>query len=214
MIDNLNEPDIENLIVSGIATSNNVGVQDLQKTGSIVDIDPFPILQLEDLTVVEGQPFIFEIKLLNANSEPMQNYAPIILNITTLDETTTRSLDYVIPPLTNIIPANTESITQIISTIDDSLNEDTETMLLQITTTPQSSTYVSTGTIKDNDVPNLFSPNNDGKVMNLKFLVLKTSLTLNSLFMIAGVVKYIITVITEELNLLGGKGITMENLYL
>ena len=104
-----------------------------------------------------------KLSWLNASLEPMQNYAPIILNIATLDETTTRSLDYKIPPLVNIIPANTESITQVISTIDDTLNEDTETMLLQITTRTPSITSVSTGTIKDNDVPNLFSPNNDGK---------------------------------------------------
>ena len=63
-IDNINEPDIENLLVNGTVTSNNVGRQDLQKTGGIVDIDPFPIIQVEDLTVTEGEPFNFEIKLV------------------------------------------------------------------------------------------------------------------------------------------------------
>lgn len=163
IVDNINEPDIENLIVIGTVISNNVGIQDLQKTGSIVDIDPYPIIQVEDLTVTEGEPFMFEIKLLNASLNPMQNYAPIFLNIATLDETTTRSLDYQTIPTTNVIPANTESITQIITTIDDTLNEDTETMLLQITIATPSITLISRGTIKDNDVPNLFSPNGDGK---------------------------------------------------
>ncbi|WBX74494.1 cadherin-like domain-containing protein [Tenacibaculum pacificus] len=163
--DNLNEPDIENLIVSGVVTSNNVGIQDLNKTGSIVDIDPYPIIEIEDLTVTEGNPFMFEIKLLNASLEPMQNYAPIILNIITLDETTTQSLDYQTIPTINTIPAYTESITQIIPTIDDNLNEEAETMLLQITVVDENPLIrlLNTGTIKDNDVPNLFSPNGDGK---------------------------------------------------
>ena len=38
--DNLNEPDAEVLDVLGDVISNNVGVEDLTKTGTILDIDP------------------------------------------------------------------------------------------------------------------------------------------------------------------------------
>ena len=173
VIDNLNEPDTENLIVNGIVTSNNVGIQDLQKTGSIIDIDPFPTIQIEDVTTIEGKPLAFEIKLLNASSQPMQNYRPIILNLETIDETAIKHLDYQIIPLTTVIPANTEAIIQNITTIDDTLNEDTETMLLQTTVASSSITLINTGTIKDNDVPNLFSPNGDGKSDTFKIAGIK-----------------------------------------
>ena len=75
-------------------------------------------------------------------------------------------LQYLSLLVTNI-PAFTSSITQSVQTIDDTLNEDTEEFLFQATTniTNVSNTFPATGIgfIKDNDYPNLFSPNGDGK---------------------------------------------------
>ncbi|MDP5092967.1 MAG: gliding motility-associated C-terminal domain-containing protein, partial [Polaribacter sp.] len=65
------------------------------------------------------------------------------------------------------IPALTSSINQTVNSINDKLNEDTETFILQATTNLDnvSNTFFPSGvgTLKDNDFPNLFSPNGDGK---------------------------------------------------
>jgi gliding motility-associated-like protein len=166
-IDNLNEPDEEYINVDGIVTSNNVGNQDLNKTGTIVDIDPDPTIVIDDQTVVEGNTMTFTISLLNANDEPMQNYQAIDLDLTTNNVSANSPDDYTAINTSTIIPAFTEFIIQEITTIDDELNEDTETMELQVTVTSSnisnaSPVIIGIGTIKDNDIPNLFSPNGDG----------------------------------------------------
>ena len=76
--DNLNELDEETLSVIGTVTSANVGAQDLIKTGTIIDIDPNPFVEVSNVKDIEGNSFVFTIRLLNANLEPMQNYLSII----------------------------------------------------------------------------------------------------------------------------------------
>jgi len=168
LLDNLNEPDEEFLDVLGNVTSNNVGNQDLTKTGTILDIDPDPFLIITDDTVVEGNTLVFTIRLLNANSQPMGNYLPINFDLETVDITTTVNRDYLYFFESTSIPALETSYTQEIPTLDDNLNEETETMNLVATVTSdnisnQTSVLKGLGTIKDNDIPNLFSPNNDGQ---------------------------------------------------
>ena len=165
--DNLNELDEETLSVIGTVTSANVGAQDLIKTGTIIDIDPNPFVEVSNVKGIEGNSFVFTIRLLNANLEPMQNYASINFILETIDDIATANEDYQpIAILTNI-PAFTSSITQSVQTIDDTLNEDTEEFLLQATTNIANiaNTFPARGIgfIKDNDYPNLFSPNGDGK---------------------------------------------------
>ena len=165
--DNLNELDEETLSVIGTVTSANVGAQDLIKTGTILDIDPNPFVEVSNVKGIEGTSFVFTIRLLNANLEPMQNYASINFILETIDDIATANEDYQpIAILTNI-PAFTSSITQSVQTIDDTLNEDTEEFLLQATTNIANiaNTFPARGIgfIKDNDYPNLFSPNGDGK---------------------------------------------------
>jgi len=66
------------------------------------------------------------------------------------------------------IPSLQSSFTQSVATIDDNLNEETETMNLELSvisgdvanSPPE---IFGTGSILDNDIPNLFSPNNDGR---------------------------------------------------
>ncbi|SDS08777.1 gliding motility-associated C-terminal domain-containing protein [Polaribacter sp. KT25b] len=166
-IDNLNELDEETLNVTGIVTSTNIGAQDLNKSGVILDIDPDPLVDIENVTVVEGETLVFTIRLLNENLKPMQNYRAINFILETIDDTTFANDDYKSISIFTNIPALTSSITQTVETINDVLNEDTETLFLQATTNLSnvSNTFIPTGTgfIKDDDYPNLFSPNSDGK---------------------------------------------------
>ena len=165
--DNINELD-EELNVIGTVTSGNVGTQDLTKTGTIIDNNLDPMVVIDDVTVVEGNTLVFTITLLDENLELVQNSFPINLDLESVDGTATAGQDFE-SVLTNVsIPALTSSITQSVQTIDDRLNEETETMQLQVTirsteVTNSSSMIFGTGTIKDNDVPNLFSPNGDGR---------------------------------------------------
>ncbi len=166
-IDNLNEPDEEFLNVVGTVVSSNVGIQDLTKTGTIIDIDPNPLVVINNAQVTEGEPLIFTISLLNANNEPVQNYLPININLETIDGTTTGNLDYSSLLINTSIPANTFSLTQTIETFDDDLVETQETMQLQVDilsvgVANTTSFVLGDGVIDDNDIPNLFSPNSDG----------------------------------------------------
>ncbi len=165
--DNLNELEEENLNVIGVVTTTNIGVQDLNKTGVILDIDPDPLVDIQDVIVVEGNVLVFDVTLLNADSEPMQNYRAINLILETLDDTANANEDYIPITIFTNIPALSSSITQAVETLEDRLNEDTETLILQATTNLSnvSNTFSPTaiGFIKDNDYPNLFSPNSDGK---------------------------------------------------
>lgn len=163
LIDNLNELDQETLTVVATVTSANIGAQDLSKTGTILDIDPFPIIGIEDATTVEGNNLIFSITLLNLDLEPMRNYLPITLNLQTIAETATALDDYEELQTNAIIAQNTSSITQSVTTINDRLNEETETVLLSVTPLANGANTTATGFIKDDDFPNLFSPNGDGK---------------------------------------------------
>ncbi len=166
--DNTNEADEETVKITGRVITGNVGTQDLNKTGTIIDIDPKPTIEIKDVTVVEGNPLQFTIRLLNASSEPMFNYLPIKYIVKTINGTAYGSNDFAPLSKTLVIPALTSSIKQPVITFDDILNEETETMTLQaifnsgIIANP-SNIIEAIGTIKDNDIPNLFSPNGDNK---------------------------------------------------
>jgi len=166
--DNLNELDTEFLNVNGAVISNNVGLQDLQKTGTIIDIDPKPLVVINDDTVVEGNTLSFRVSLLNLQGQLMRNYLPITFDLETSDITTTVNRDYMYFADSAEIPALETGYNQLIPTIDDNLNEETETMNLNVSnifgTISNSSNFIQgLGTIKDNDIPNLFSPNGDGQ---------------------------------------------------
>jgi gliding motility-associated-like protein len=108
------------------------------------------------------------ITLLNDEGEPMRNSLPILFDLETVDITTTANSDYPYLFVSTSIPALNSSFTQEIPTIDDNLNEETETMELVATIiageiSNSSPVLRGLGTIKDNDIPNLFSPNNDGR---------------------------------------------------
>ncbi|WP_339881903.1 cadherin-like domain-containing protein [Polaribacter vadi] len=166
LLDNLNELDEEEISVVGVGLTNNLGNQDLAKTATIIDIDPNPIVEIDNTEAEEGNDLEFTISLLNDNDELMQNYIPININIETIDDTTTANLDYQSLSTQIAIPAFTSTIKQSVKTINDKLNEKQETLFLQLnldfTTVSNTSSPLGIGTIIDNDYPNLFSPNNDG----------------------------------------------------
>jgi gliding motility-associated-like protein len=98
----------------------------------------------------------------------MSNFLPINFNLETVDITTTIDRDYPSFFANKSIPALETSFTQDIPTIDDGLDEETETMNLTVEITSgeisnSASGIRGLGTIKDNDFPNLFSPNDDGR---------------------------------------------------
>ncbi|MBV1888068.1 MAG: gliding motility-associated C-terminal domain-containing protein, partial [Urechidicola sp.] len=166
-IDNLNEPDEEYVSVVGQVTSNNVSNQDLNKTGTILDIDPDPTIIINDDIVVEGNTLVFNISMVNAMGELMQNYEAVDLTVQSNNDTANAPLDYNSVNTATSIPALTEFITIEVTTIDDNLNEETEFMTFSAFITSSNVTNTppfieGIGTIKDNDIPNLFSPNGDG----------------------------------------------------
>nr|WP_298994474.1 Ig-like domain-containing protein [uncultured Polaribacter sp.] len=168
LLDNLNEPDEEILnVIGSVVPTSIVDTQDLTKTGTIVDVDPNPLIEISSHKVEEGQDITFTISLLNANNELMQNYAPINIVLETIDNTTTANQDYQAFSILTEIPALTSTITRLVTTVDDKLNEKTESFNLQITVNlanvANSVMPFGVGTLVDNDYPNLFSPNNDGR---------------------------------------------------
>lgn len=166
-LDNLNELDEEDLNVIGVVSSNNVGAQDLNKIAIIVDVDPNPLIVINNIETEEGGILEFTISLVNDNDEPMQNYLPINITLETIDNTTFSNQDYEAINVLASIASFTSSISQTVSTLDDKLNEDTETFFLQVSTNLDNVSNTTLprgiGTIKDNDYPNLFSPNGDGR---------------------------------------------------
>jgi len=166
LLDNLNELDEEIISVVGVGLTNNLGTQDLAKTATILDVDPNPIIEINNAEAEEGNDLEFTIRLLNADDELMQNYIPINIDIETIDDTTTANQDYESLATQISIPAFTSTINQSVKTINDKLNEKLETLFLQlnldVTTVSNTSSPLGIGTIIDNDYPNLFSPNNDG----------------------------------------------------
>lgn len=172
IIDNLNELDEEALNVVGVVQTTNVSTQDLIKTATILDVDPNPLVQINDAETEEGNFLKFTISLLNEDNELMQNHLPINLTLETIDDTANANLDYQLKSKQITIPALISSITETVNTLEDSLNEETESFFLQANIfsldVSNASSPLGTGFIKDNDYPNLFSPNGDGNSDELK----------------------------------------------
>lgn len=166
--DNLNEPDEEVLALIGNVTSNNVNNPNLDHTGTILDIDPDPLVVISNDEVNEGATLVFTIRLLNGEGQLMGNYLPIDFELETLDVTTTFNLDYLYYNAFDFIPAGESTLTIQIPTLNDNLNEANEFMNLSATVISgpvanNSNVLLGLGTIIDNDIPNLFTPNNDGQ---------------------------------------------------
>lgn len=168
LIDNLNEPAEEVMLVIGDVLSNNVSNLDFNNTGTIIDLNLDPLAVISNDEVIEGNTLVFTISLLNQEGQPMANHLPVDFELETVDITTTENLDYPSFNEFGFIPENQTSLTIQIPTINDNLNENTESMNLSATiisgeVSNMSNVLLGLGTIKDNDTPNLFSPNGDGQ---------------------------------------------------
>jgi gliding motility-associated-like protein len=115
-------------------------------------------------TVVEGEPLVFVVSLINETTgKTMSNFLPINFNLSTVDITTTIDRDYSSFFANRSIPALENSFTLDIATADGNFDEETETMNLTAEITLGEISNSASGTIKDNDLPNLFLPNDDGR---------------------------------------------------
>ncbi len=164
--DSLNEPDQETISVIGTVINGFVGTVDLDKTGTIIDRQPDPLVVISNPTIVEGGILEFTISLENPlTNEPQENYEDIGLNIFTNNGTAIEPDDYLSLSTQVVIPALTLSIEVQIQTNEDLLIEDVENLTLNGIITTFNTDNIEAegiGTIIDNDLPNLFSPNNDG----------------------------------------------------
>ncbi len=168
LLDNQNEEDEEYLNLVGNVISNNVTNPAIIQLGTILDVDPDPLVVISDDVVIEGNTLEFTLSLLNAEQELMTNYLPIDFELETIDVTTTLNLDYQYFNEFDLIPAGDSTLTIQIPTFNDNLNENNEFMNLSATiisgtVSNTSNVVLGLGTIIDNDIPNLFTPNNDGQ---------------------------------------------------
>lgn len=179
-LDKLNEMQIETFTLVADVVSLNVadptpitlGSIIFNNIGGIEDIDPEPELIVSDPTVVEGKKLEFILKLVDPLDHDVSigDYRPINFTTTTVAGTANQPQDYQpisATPIT-IAPTVTMNVVDVI-TIDDNLVEEAETMKLEIDITSDINNIFNTnpsldatGTILDNDITNLFSPNGDG----------------------------------------------------
>lgn len=167
-LDNENEPDEEYLNMVGNVASNNVTNPNIIQLGTILDLEPEPLVVITDDTVFEGNTLEFTISLINSDGELMTNFSPIDFEIETIDITTTSGLDYPYINVFDLIPAGESSLTIEVNTFNDNLNETNEFLnlaatIISGTVANPTNLVLGLGTIIDNDIPNLFTPNNDGQ---------------------------------------------------
>jgi len=167
ILDYVNEPDNETVDVVGTAKDPTlVGTTDLIKIGTIVDKQPPPEVVVSSPSIIEGGILVFNISLQHPITfEPLANFEEINLNIFTNNGTARDNVDYYGISTTLVIPANIFSRTVTIETIEDELIEDIENLTLKAVVTSFNTFNIDAegiGSIIDNDLPNLFSPNNDG----------------------------------------------------
>lgn len=168
ILDAVDEQDVEELKVDGVVTNGIVTSEDLlDRSGFIVDLQLSTVV-IDNPIVVEGESLIFTIGLVDVNGDPIANFADVNLNVFSNDDTADQPDDYISFSSALVIPAGETSITVEVLTIDDILNEETETMTLTavinsglVSNDPP--IVVGIGSIKDNDIPNLFSPNDDNQ---------------------------------------------------
>jgi gliding motility-associated-like protein len=166
ILDAINEPDNETISVVGTVIAGVVGNIDLIKTGTIIDKQPPPKVIISNPTVVEGGILDFTISLVHpATNEPLAHYEDINLNIFTNNGTAREPDDYTAISTQIMIPATMLNVKVPVSTNEDKLVEDVEDLILKGVVTTSNTYNIDAegiGTIIDNDLPNLFLPNNDG----------------------------------------------------
>ena len=126
----------------------NAGLRDAIGTGTINNTDA-PQVRVSDLTVVEGNTFAFELTL---NEAAPSN---VVVPYTTADSTAAADEDYITTADTVTFFASETSAQVPVITIDDRLDEDPESLQLQLLppTGAVLADRIAIGTIFDNDDP-------------------------------------------------------------
>ena len=144
-------------ITSAVTTTNNrvVTLGDPQGIGSITD-DDLPTVSIDDATAIEGNDVVFTVNIDNASSEDID------VSFTVSDIEALVGNDYSLPsPLTVTIPSGSMSVPLTVATIEDMIDEVTETFSVDITgaQTVTNSRIITLGdtegigTITDDDLP-------------------------------------------------------------
>jgi len=157
--DIIDEPLNENLQVNGQVINGIVSLQDLEKTGTIVDNDDDAELIISNAEIVEGNILQFEVSLTTPSSVDTK------IELFTNDGTARSPNDYI--AYTDQIMIPSESIKKVIkiNTIDDKLVEEDENFVLKGIVISSNTINIEAegeALIFDNEQPNLFSPNDDG----------------------------------------------------
>ncbi len=155
--DLMDEPS-ENLSLNGTVTSGTVFNTTASGIGTITDNDPIPTITINDVTVVESGIATFTISLSNPSS------VPTIINLSTAPITATTILDYTAVFTSVTIAAGTTSITFPVTTLEDLIDEPSETYNLNGTVTSANTantTPQGLGTITDNDPTPTFTISNE-----------------------------------------------------
>ena len=112
------------------------------------------VVSVTNPTVIEGNTLVFTISLSNPSG------TNTVIEVSTANNTAVAPNDYTAYSGTISIPAGSTSYDVNISTIDDAIDEDTETMLLNLNVTSANTNntgVTGTGTIQDNDDPGIVS---------------------------------------------------------
>ncbi|NKQ41020.1 MAG: hypothetical protein HF962_05575, partial [Sulfurovum sp.] len=154
-IDNdIKEPE-EQMTLNGTVTSANTSNPTAVGTGTIVDNDDAPTVDISNASITEGGDLLFIIDLSSPSLDDT------MIDIITTDGTATSPDDYNSTTITVNIPAGSTTMTVTVPTIDDSIDEnDEEHMIVNGTITSDNTMNTSIqamGTILDNDDPASFT---------------------------------------------------------
>jgi hypothetical protein len=142
----------ENFFVD-LSVPSNATILDSQGEGTILDDDSTPDFSVDDPSVVEGDAGTTTLTFTVSLSQMVA--APTSVDVTTADGTAVQPADYVaIATTTVVFPANSVSQPVVVTVNSDLLDEDDETLFLDLTN-PQGGTGIAdsqgVGTIQDND---------------------------------------------------------------
>ena len=138
----------ESFTINGSVTSTNTSNTSTSATGFITDDDANPTFDISDVTVTEGDQAVFTVSLSNASA------SPITITIISVNGTA-GATDFTPINTTVVFPAGSLSVTTLVTTIEDLINEPTENYTLTGSTTPgltTNTTASGTGIINDDDV--------------------------------------------------------------
>ncbi|MDX1963469.1 MAG: Calx-beta domain-containing protein [Pirellulales bacterium] len=157
MVDITDDPldEFDETFFVNLSAATNATIADNQGQGTISDNDAPPTVSVSDATVTEGGTFIFNVSLSAASQKVISVF------VQTEPGTAARDDDFGWGSIPLTFNPGQTSIGVLVNTVDDPLDEDVETMTLELTQ-PVNVTIADAsglGTINDNDqAPTVTSP--------------------------------------------------------